>query len=144
MKLTDKQRRFADEYIANGGNATQAAAEAGYSRKTAYSIGAENLRKPQIADYIRERTEAIEEARVAKGDEVLKFLTSIMRGEEKAETVVVSKDWGATVEEYVDQKNRLKAAELLAKYHGLMTQSVNVAVEGITFVDDLPDDDDDG
>lgn len=142
--LTDKQRRFADSYIANKGNATQAAISAGYSRKTARKIGSENLTKPAIQEYIKERTAAIEAALVADGDEVLKYLTAVMRGEETAETVVFDKDSGAYVESYRDQKNQMKAAELLMKYHGLMNHSVSLAVEGITFVDDLPDDDDDG
>lgn len=42
MKLTEKQKRFADEYIKSG-NATQAAIKAGYSKRTANRIGPENL-----------------------------------------------------------------------------------------------------
>ncbi|CUJ53467.1 Terminase small subunit [Achromobacter xylosoxidans] len=53
MALTDKQRRFVDEYLVDL-NATQAAIRAGYSEKTAYSIGNENLSKPEIADAIQE------------------------------------------------------------------------------------------
>ena len=48
MKLTDKQKRFIEEYMANGMNATQAAKDAGYSEKTADVIGSENLVKPNI------------------------------------------------------------------------------------------------
>jgi phage terminase small subunit len=47
--LTTKQRAFVAEYLSNGFNATRAALAAGYSKKTAYSIGAENLKKPEIA-----------------------------------------------------------------------------------------------
>ena len=47
MKLTDKQKIFCDEYIISL-NATQAAIKAGYAEKTAYAIGAENLKKPKI------------------------------------------------------------------------------------------------
>lgn len=56
-KLTLKQRRFCDEYLANGGNATEAALAAGYSSKTAYSIGSENLNKPEIKEYLQVRGE---------------------------------------------------------------------------------------
>ena len=59
-KLTLKQKAFADEYIKNGGNATQAAEKAGYSKKTAYSIGNENLKKPAIKEYIAKQTEQID------------------------------------------------------------------------------------
>ena len=54
MKLTDKQRRFTEEYCSNGFNATQAAISAGYSEKTAKQQGCENLAKPYIQDAIQE------------------------------------------------------------------------------------------
>lgn len=47
--MTPKQEKFAQEYIANGGNATQAALAAGYNPNSAYAMGAENLKKPVIA-----------------------------------------------------------------------------------------------
>lgn len=53
MGLTDKQRRFCEEYVVDW-NATRAAIAAGYSEKTAYSIGQENLKKPEIAEYLEE------------------------------------------------------------------------------------------
>ncbi len=52
-KLTPKQKRFCEEYVVDF-NATQAAIRAGYSKKSAYSIGPENLKKPKIRNYIRE------------------------------------------------------------------------------------------
>lgn len=52
MKLTPKQKAFADNYIENGGNASAAARDAGYRERAAGSMGAENLKKPQIAAYI--------------------------------------------------------------------------------------------
>ena len=144
MSLTRKQKAFCDAYIANKGNATQAAVDAGYSRRSAHSIGDENLRKPAIQSYIADRTAEAEENLVAKGDEVLKYLTSVLRGEDEAQTVVAG-EIGSEVVSYVDQRNRIKAAELLAKFHGLMTQRVEHDGEvGIVFVDDLPDDDDGG
>jgi len=51
-KLTDKQEKFCYEYVLHL-NATKAAINAGYSEKTAYSIGGENLRKPEIQARIR-------------------------------------------------------------------------------------------
>lgn len=55
-RLTDKQQRFIEEYCVDF-NATQAAIRAGYSEKTAYSIGEENLRKPDISEKIKEHLE---------------------------------------------------------------------------------------
>lgn len=82
MKLTPKQKAFADYYI-ECGNSTEAARKAGYSEKTSRSIGAENLTKPDISAYIAERMQAQNEARVASADEVLQFFSSVMRGEIK-------------------------------------------------------------
>lgn len=81
-KLTPKQKAFADYYIETG-NATEAATRAGYSKGSARQIGAENLTKPSICQYISERTKPTEEKRIATGDEVMQFFTSVMRGEVK-------------------------------------------------------------
>lgn len=80
--LTPKQKAFADYYIELG-NATEAAKKAGYSQKTAYSIGEENLRKPEISAYLKQRMGEQDATRVASADEVLQFYTSVMRGEVK-------------------------------------------------------------
>ena len=82
MNLKTRQKAFADYYI-ECGNSTEAARKAGYSEKTCYAIGAENLKKPHISAYIAERMQAQNEARVASADEVLKFFSSVMRGEVK-------------------------------------------------------------
>ena len=80
--LTPKQKAFADYYIACG-NASEAARKAGYSHKTAGVIGEENLKKPEIFAYIQERMAQQDAARVASADEVLRFYSSVMRGQEK-------------------------------------------------------------
>jgi phage terminase small subunit len=82
LALTPKQRAFADYYLELG-NATEAAKRAGYSKQTAYSIGNENLKKPEISAYIEERIKEINSNRIATIDEVMQFYTSILRGEEK-------------------------------------------------------------
>lgn len=88
MALTEKQKRFCDEYLIDL-NATQAAIRAGYSDKTAYRTGADNLRKPQIKAYIDRRMAEKEADLIADQDEVLKYLTSVLRGESLSEIVVV-------------------------------------------------------
>lgn len=82
MALNERQKAFADYYIQTG-NATEAAIKAGYSEKTAYSIGNENLKKPEISAYIGERMEEQGEKRVADANEVIEFYTAVMRGEIK-------------------------------------------------------------
>ena len=80
--LTPKQKAFADYYI-ECGNASEAARKAGYSGKNANNIASENLAKPDIKAYIDERMAQQDAARVASADEVLRFYSSVMRGEEK-------------------------------------------------------------
>lgn len=116
MKLTEKQKHFADEYIKLG-NATQAAIKAGYSKKTANRIGAENLSKLVIRDYIDKRMQAIENNRIMTAKEAVELLTGIGRGEVK-ETVVIASPVGVeTVEKEADLKTRISAIkEILKRY----------------------------
>ncbi len=86
-KLTEKQKRFADFYIETG-NQTESAKRAGYSAKTAYAIGNENLKKPDIRRYIDQRLKKLEEARIADATEVMQYLTSVMRREQHENVVV--------------------------------------------------------
>ena len=81
-KLTPKQKAFCDEYLICG-NASEAARKAGYSEKSAGFIAGENLKKPVISDYIAKRQKEIEDSRIADVAEVMRFLTSVMRGEVK-------------------------------------------------------------
>lgn len=114
MKLTVKQKRFADAYIELG-NATQAAIEAGYSKKTAAVIGAENLIKPNIKSYIEERMAEIDAQSIMTASEALELLTRIARGEEM-EIVVVGTPQGAkSVERPPDNKQKMAAAKELLK-----------------------------
>lgn len=82
MNLTPRQKKFCEYYIQSG-NAANAARKAGYSPKTADAIGRENLRKPTIAAYIRERMVNQDKELVADADEVLRFYSAVMRGEVK-------------------------------------------------------------
>ena len=79
MKPTTKQKKFWEYYVRIG-NASEAARRAGYSEKTAPSVGSENLRKPQIHQYIAERQEKNDKEMIADSNEVLRFYTEVMRG----------------------------------------------------------------
>lgn len=79
-KLSIKQKRFC-EYYAQTGNATESAKMAGYSEKTAYRTGADNLKKPHVLAYINELTRDDDEKRIADAKEILQYFTSVMRGE---------------------------------------------------------------
>ena len=132
-KMTAKQQRFCDEYLIDL-NATQAAIRAGYSKKTAYSIGDENLKKPELKNYIEQRMAEKESQLIANQDEVLKYLTAVMRGQTQSEVVVVENigDYmseARTMQKAPDEKERLKAAELLGKRYGLYTDKVDQTVD---------------
>ena len=131
-KLTAKQQRFCDEYLIDL-NATQAAIRAGYSEKTAYSIGQENLKKPEIRQFIDARMAEKEKALIADQDEVLRYLTSVLRGESQSTELVVEGTGDGcsearTVLKEPSEKDRLKAAELLGKRYGLYTDKAEVEV----------------
>ena len=74
--LTPKQKAFADEYIANKGNATQAAINAGYSEGTAKEMGYENLTKPHVRAYIDKRLEDKMADLMNRGSQVVEQLMS--------------------------------------------------------------------
>lgn len=132
-KLTAKQKRFCDEYLTDL-NATQAAIRAGYSEKTAYSIGVENLKKPELQKYIAERMATKDAELIADQNEVLEYLTSVMRGKSYSEVVVVEgvgegRSRARTMEKGPDEKERLRAAELLGKAHCIFTEKVEQSVD---------------
>lgn len=133
MKLTEKQKRFADYYIETG-NITEAAIKAGYSKKTARVIGQENLQKPAIKSYIDEKLEAMQDERTASAKEVLEFLTKSMRGELDEEVVVIEGTGDGTskarkIKKQIGLRERIKSAELLGKRYRLFTDKVEV--EGV-------------
>lgn len=132
-KLTAKQQRFCDEYLVCL-NATQAAIKAGYSEKNARNIASENLAKPNLKAYIDKRMAEKEKELIADQDEVLKYLTSVMRGKTSSSVVVVESigDFMSEAREMnkaPDEKERLKAAELLGKAHGIFTDKVEQTVD---------------
>lgn len=133
MKLTAKQKRFCDEYLIDM-NITQAAIRAGYSKKTAYAIGQENLKKPTLKEYIEKRMAEKEAELVADQTEVMKYLTSVLRGQSQSEIVVVEGTGegcseARTMQKAPDEKERLKAAELLGRAHMMFTDKVQQEVD---------------
>ena len=116
MKLTLKQKKFADKYLETG-NIRDSAILAGYSKKTAYAIGSENLNKPVIKEYINSQMGKVDNTHIMTVEEAIMFLTNVATGKEK-ETVVIATPKGAeTVEKEADIKTRISAVkELLKRY----------------------------
>ena len=116
-KLTPKQKAFADYYIQTG-NATEAYKMAGYKNYKSAGVEAnKTLNNPKVKSYIDERMKVAETKRIASGDEVLQYLTAVMRGEVKDQF-----DLDASIQD------RTKAAELLGKRHRLFTEKVEADV----------------
>ena len=124
--MTPRQRKFCDEYLISG-NATDAAIKAGYSPKTAKQTGSENLAKPDLRAYIDEQLAKIHSAKIADAEEVMKYLTSVMRGEHTEQVLKLVGEGIQTVTDIdVSAKERLKAAELIGKRYGLFTDKVGL------------------
>lgn len=117
MKLTEKQRRFAEEYIKTG-NASVSARNAGYSEAYAKTHVYKLLENARVKAYIDKRLNELKKKSIAQQDEVLQFLTSSMRGEVR-ETIPIGIGDGAQelVEVVPNVATRQKAAiELLKRY----------------------------
>lgn len=143
MKLTIKQKKFADEYIISG-NATQSYLKvyAKQSRASAEANARKLLANHSVKIYVEERLKELDDKAIAKQEEVLKYLTSVMRGEEQ-EQVLYGMGEGIQGKTHIDvgAKDRIKAAELLGKRYGTWTEKVDLNAELRTvIVDDVEDD----
>lgn len=139
-KLMIKQQRFADEYIISG-NATQSAVKAGYSERYANTNASKLLQNTTIKSYIDDRLKELEDNAIVKQDEILKYLSSIMRGEQTEQILINVGDYEQVIGEIgVGAKDRIKAAELLGKRYGMWTEKVDLSGGlTVTIVDDIED-----
>ena len=123
--LTEKQKRFIDYYIETG-NASKASELAGYKGKNLNTVGAQNLAK--LSKYVNLKLASKDKERIASQDEVLEYLTRVMRNEEKDA-------FGLDA----SLQDRTKCAELLGKRYALFTDKKELSGGGIkvTIVDDV-------
>lgn len=129
MSLTIKQKNFCDDYIITG-NATESYLKFYKSvknKETARANSSRLLSSEKAKNYIKERMEILDSEKIAEQKEILKYLTSIMRGEEKEETLI-GQGMGeqAIAKIDVSAKDRIKAAELLGKRYAMWTDKVDV------------------
>lgn len=142
MRLTEKQKRFADEYLVdlNGTRAYKVAYPSVKSDKTAGVNAARLLGNASVRAYLNDRLEQLHNERTADVQEILEYLTAVMRGEEKEEKMAANALGEMEAYNVRNQANQLKAAELLGKRFGLFTDKVNVSGGGVVqIVDDIPD-----
>ena len=156
-KLTPKQQLFVEEYLVDL-NATQAAIRAGYSEKSAFIIGAENLRKPKIAATIQQAMEKRSERTTVTQDRVVKELARIafvdptqvidfalgtvrdeLSEDDRAVLAGIKvKNGMCTTEREVKLLDKLRALELLGKHLGMFTDNFNFkGMIPVTIVDDI-------
>ena len=146
MKMTERQKRFCDEYLIDL-NATQAAIRAGYSEKYAGTNADKLLKNTKVKSYMEKRLEEKESSLIATQDEVLRYLTSVLRGESRSEEIVVEGvgdgcSEARTMQKAPSEKDRLKAAEQLGKYYGLNVQKIEGSLTlPVVIKDDVPDED---
>lgn len=139
--MTPKQKKFCAEYLIDS-NATQAAIRAGYSAKTAYSIGHENLKKPEIAKWIKTIRDNEYKETVMSANEVEYWLSEAGRGR-MCEDVVVTEGTGEgrsharIMEKRISANSRIKALELMGKRHHLFeNMNSNEEDEKVVIIDD--------
>lgn len=116
--LTPKMKAFCEEYVGNGGNGTQAAIAAGYSKAAAKEIASENLTKPNILAYIKKLTEPKDGKRIASAEDVLEYLTMVVDAKKK--------ELRGEAAETVKTADANKAADLLGKFHQLYVERIKV------------------
>ena len=138
-KLTPKQERFCEEYLVDL-NATQAAIRAGYKNS---DIGRRLVTKSHVQKHIAELREKLTSEKIADVIEVMEYLTSVMRGNSESEIIVVEgRGEGCSSARHVvkrpDEKERLKAAELIGKRFGMFDKKDDGSVsEEVRIVDDV-------
>ncbi len=146
--MTDKQRKFCDEYLIDL-NATRAykLAYPNVKSESAATSGASRLlRNVKVKTYIDEQLEKISSEKIATAEEVMQYLTSVLRGESQSEIVVIEGAGDGYSEakkmnKAPDEKEKLRAAELLGKRYGLFTDKIEVDGNAkVVITDDIPKD----
>lgn len=138
--LTPRQRAFCEYYILYG-NATRAAEEAGYSKKNARHQGSRNLRIAEVRAYIEDAMAKKNAALVASQDEVLRYLTEVMRGQSR-EPVLVGSGQGKQRVAMLPPRDsdRIRAGDLLGRRYGIWTDRLEVSTDVVIEVGGYGDD----
>lgn len=135
--MNARQKKFCDEYLIDC-NATQAAIRAGYSAKVAKVTGAKLLTNANLKAYIEQQLELLHNQKTADAQEVLEYLTAVMRGEHREQILQLVGDGVQQIADIdVAAKERIKAAELIGKRYGMFKDNVNVDLEPVVILNDL-------
>lgn len=135
-QLTDKQKRFCDEYLIDS-NGTQAATRAGYSHKTAQQQSSDLLLNPVVKAYLREKQEALAKKLNLDAEWVLKNWKTIAERclqcspvlDKKGKPVLIENNDGEMVPAFVfDSSGANRATELVAKHLGMFVEKTEVTI----------------
>lgn len=138
--MIEKHKRFCDEYIidCNGARAYEVVYGKGKTSSSTSVKASKLLKNASIQEYIQERLKQIASEKIATAEEVMEYLTRVLRGEE-TEFLLGANGKPTRIE--VTAKDRIKCAELLGKRYGIYTEKTKV--EGaipVVIKDDLDDD----
>lgn len=124
--MNRRQQRFVQEYLLDL-NATQAAIRAGYNEKTAYSQGQRLLKNVEVKTAIDTCLNDISSAKIADIQEIMEYLTAVMRGETIEQVpILIGNGVQQLITKAPSAKDRIRAAQLLGKRFGLFSDKVNV------------------
>lgn len=139
--MNARQKRFCDEYLidCNATRAYKAVYKNIKSDEAAAACASKLLRNAKVKIYIDEQLEKIHNEKTADAQEVLEYLTAVMRGKSTASVLsMCGEGCQEVIEKAPDEKERLKAAELIGKRYGMFKDNVNVdGVAQVIIVDDL-------
>lgn len=119
--MNEKQKKFCDEYLTDF-NKTAAAIRAGYSKSSAYHTAERILTTPQAKEYINQKLNKISSKKIAEAEEVIEYLTAVMRGEKWGKTDIPKGNLPAEKDDKITVHDRMKAAELLSKLYGVFSE----------------------
>mgnify|MGYP004556709793 CR=1 FL=1 len=146
--MTEKQKRFCDEYLidCNATRAYKAVYKNIRSDVAAATNGGRLLRNAEVKKYIADRMDELHNEKTADAQEIIEYLTSVLRGESRSTEIVIEGTGDGcsdarTMEKAPSEKERLKAAELLGKRYGLYTEKIETEITVPVFSgeDDLED-----
>lgn len=145
-ELTPREKAFCVEYIKNHASAAKAYALAGYSKNGAGAHAARLKARPEVQEYIAELAAAEDKQAVADADEVMRYLTAVMRGTHESSVLVTvgigkGKTEARSVSKRPEERDQLEAAKILAKIFGILTNKVdlNGGLQVVQIIDDVPE-----
>lgn len=146
MALNARNKQVLDDFLITG-NQTESYLKFYKNvkkKETAYAAASRLFDTKEAKEYLEVQMDKLNGKAIAKADEVLRYLTSIMRGEHKEETLIGMGDGEQRITDIdVSAKDRIKAAELIGKRYGIWTEKVDMNVTVPEIVFDVPLEDDD-